>query len=82
MEKYNLVYFALWLLFSAITLSFVLTLVLSELGEMLDSDALSFFLLFFASDVIGFIFASLVIDHISWTNNVRIMLAEKMRLQV
>lgn len=82
MEKYNLVYFALWLLFSAITLSFMLTLVLSELGEMLDSDALSFFLLFFASDVIGFIFASLAIDHISWTNNVRIMLAEKMRLQV
>jgi hypothetical protein len=73
MEKYNKVYVALWLLFSAITLSFMLTFVLSDLGEILDNDALSFFLLFFTSDVIGFIFASLVIDRISWTYNMRVM---------
>jgi hypothetical protein len=74
MEKYNKVYVVLWLLFSAIILSFMLTFVLNELGEMLDNEALSFFLLFFTSDVIGFIFASLAIDHISWTHNMRIML--------
>jgi hypothetical protein len=69
MEKYNKVYVALWLLFSAIILSFMLTLVHGKLGEMLDNDALSFFLLFFTSDIVGFIFASLAIDHISWTYN-------------
>jgi len=69
MEKYNKVYVALWLLFSAIILSFMLTFVHGELGEMLDNDALSFFLLFFTSDVVGFIFASLAIDRVSWTSN-------------
>lgn len=69
MEKYNKVYVALWLLFSAIILSFMLTFVHGELGEMLDNDALSFFLLFFTSDIVGFIFASLAINHISWTYN-------------
>ena len=71
MEKYNKVYIALWLLFSAIILSIMLTFVHGELGEMLDNDNLSFFLLFFISDIVGFIFASLTIDRISWTYNMR-----------
>jgi len=68
MEKYNKVYLILWLLFSAVTLSFMLTFILSVLAEMLDEATvtLSFFLLFFTSEIIGFAIASLVIDRISW----------------
>jgi hypothetical protein len=75
MEKYNKVYLALWLLFSAIILSFMLTFALGELAEILDNVTLSFFLLFLTSDVIGFIFASLIIDRISWAYNVRLIFA-------
>ncbi|HVP93381.1 MAG TPA: hypothetical protein VMS94_06555 [Acidobacteriota bacterium] len=73
MEKYNKVYVALWLLFSAIILSFTLAFVHGELGEILDNDALSFFLLFFISDIVGFIFASLAIDRLPSTYNMRDM---------
>lgn len=66
MEKYNKVYFTLWLLFSAATLSLTLVLVVNELGEVLDNVAISFILLLFASEVIGFILASSVIDRIPW----------------
>jgi hypothetical protein len=68
MEKYNKVYFILWLLFSAVTLSFMFAFVLSALGEILDEATvtLSFFLLFFASEIIGLAIASLVIDRVSW----------------
>ena len=68
MEKYNKVYLLLWLLFSVVTLSFMLVFVLSALAEMLDEATvtLSFFLLFLTSEVIGFAIASLVIDRISW----------------
>jgi hypothetical protein len=38
---------------------------------MLDNDALSFFLLFFISDIVGFIFASLAIDRLPSTYNMR-----------
>lgn len=73
MEKYNKVYFAVWLLFSAITLSLMVTFVLSELGEILDNMALSFFLLFLTSEIVGFIFASLTISHISQAYNMHII---------
>jgi hypothetical protein len=68
MEKYNKVYFALWLLFSAATLSFMMVFVLSTLTEMFDEGivTMSFFLMLFASEVIGFAIASLVIDRVSW----------------
>ena len=71
MEKYNKIYLALWLLFSVITLSFMLTFVLSELGEILDNVALAFFLSFFISEILGFVFASLVIDRVSWAYYLR-----------
>jgi hypothetical protein len=73
MEKYNKVYFAVWLLFSAITLSLMVAFVLSELGEILDNMALSFFLLFLTSEVVGFIFASLTINHMSQAYNMHII---------
>jgi hypothetical protein len=74
MEKYNKVYLALWLLFSAITLAFMIVFALNNLAGMIEVDetveneglALSFLLLFFASEVIGFILATLTIDRISW----------------
>jgi len=66
MEKYNKVYFLLWLLFSAVTLSFMFVFVVNELGEILDNVGLSFILLFLTSEVIGFILASLTIDRIPW----------------
>jgi hypothetical protein len=68
MEKYNKVYLVLWLLFSAVTLSFMLVFVLNALAEMLDEATvtLSFFLLFLTSEIIGFAIASLAIDRISW----------------
>ncbi len=68
MEKYNKIYLILWLLFSAVTLSFMLVFVFSVLAEMLDEATvtLSFFLLFFTSEIIGFAIASLVIDRIPW----------------
>jgi hypothetical protein len=68
MEKYNKVYLVLWLLFSAVTLSFMLVFVLSALSEILDEAnvTLSFFLLFLTSEIIGFAIASLAIDRISW----------------
>jgi inner membrane protein involved in colicin E2 resistance len=75
MEKYNKVYVSLWLLFSAITLAFMLMFVLNSLAGMIEADetveneglALSFLLLLFTSEVIGFILASLTIDRIPWT---------------
>jgi hypothetical protein len=74
MERYNKVYFAIWLLFTAITLAFTIVFVLNNLAGMLDVDetfeseglALSFFLLFLASEVIGFILATSTIDRIPW----------------
>jgi hypothetical protein len=73
MEKYNKVYLALWLLFSVTTLAFMLMFVLNNLGGMIELDenleneglVLSFFLLFFTSEVTGFILASSTIDRIS-----------------
>jgi hypothetical protein len=73
MEKYNKIYFVVWLLFSAIALSFMVIFVLSELGEILDNVALSFFLLFLTSEIVGFIFASLTINHISRSYNMHII---------
>jgi hypothetical protein len=73
MEKYNKVYLALWLLFSAIVLLFMLVFLLGQLAETLDSEilenaglALSFLLLFVASEIVGFVLATLAIDRISW----------------
>jgi len=68
MEKCNKVYLVLWLLFSAVTLPFMLVFVLNTLAEMLDevTVTLSFFLLFLTSEIIGFAIANLVIDRISW----------------
>jgi phosphotransferase system glucose/maltose/N-acetylglucosamine-specific IIC component len=75
MKKYNKVFLSLWLLFSAITLAFMIVFVLNNLAGMIgdveemienEGSALSFFLLFFASEIIGFIVASLVIDHVHW----------------
>jgi hypothetical protein len=74
MEKYNKVYLALWLLFSAITLAVMATVLLNSMAVMLDLDevlvdeglALSFLLLFFISEIIGVILASLTIDRIPW----------------
>jgi len=74
MEKYNKVYLAVWLLFSAITLAFMIMFVLNNLAVMFDVDenveneglGLSFLLLFFTSEVIGFILATLTIDRIPW----------------
>jgi hypothetical protein len=79
MEKYNKVYFSLWLLFSAVTLSFMFVFVVNELGEILDDVALSFFLLFFTSEVIGFMLASLTIDRISWAYYVHAFFASMNR---
>ena len=75
-EKYNKVYLALWLLFSAITLAFMMMLFLNSLAGMIDVEemvedeglALSFLLLFFTSEVIGFTLASLTIDRTTWAN--------------
>jgi len=74
MEKYNKVYFALWLLFSAITLTVMATALLNSMAAMIELDevlvdeglALSFLLLFFISEIIGVILASLTIDRIPW----------------
>lgn len=74
MEKYNQVYLALWLLFSAITFALMVIFVLSSLAVMIDLDevlveeglAVSFLLLFFMSMVIGFVLATLTIDRIPW----------------
>jgi inner membrane protein involved in colicin E2 resistance len=74
MEKYNKMYLALWLLFSAITLAFLSVFVLSSLGGILEVDenlegeglVLSFFLLFFISEIVGFILARSTIDRASW----------------
>jgi hypothetical protein len=75
MEKYNKVYALLWLLFSALTLSFMSILVVNELGEILDNIGLSFFLLFITSEVIGFILASLAIDRIPWAYYIHVFFA-------
>jgi len=74
MERYNKVYLALWLLFSAVTLAVMTTFVLNNLAGMIEVDemleneglALSFLLLFFTSMVIGVILATLAIDRIPW----------------
>ena len=74
MEKYNKVYLALWLLFSAITLAVMATVLLNSMAVMIDLDevlvdeglAVSFLLLFFISEIIGVILASLTIDRIPW----------------
>jgi len=74
MEKYNKVYLALWLLFSAIMLAVMAAVLLNSMAVMIDLDevledeglALSFLLLFFISEVIGVILASLTIDRIPW----------------
>jgi hypothetical protein len=73
-ERYNRVYLLLWLLFSAATLALMVTLVLNSLAPMLDFDealldegvAVSFLLLFFISEVIGAILATVTIDRIPW----------------
>jgi biotin transporter BioY len=72
MEKYNKVILALWLLFSAITLSFMMVFVLNNLAGMIELDdnfedeglVFSFFLLFLISEVIGLILAALTTDRI------------------
>jgi hypothetical protein len=74
MEKYNKVYLALWLLFSAITLAVMATVLLNSMAVMIDLDevlvdeglAVSFFLLFFISEIIGAVLATLTIDRIPW----------------
>jgi len=74
MEKYNKVYFGLWLLFIGVTLAFTMMFVHNSLAGMLDVDeiveneglALSFLLLFLTSEVVGLILATLTIDRIPW----------------
>jgi hypothetical protein len=74
MQKYNKVYLALWLLFFAVTLAFMIMFVHNNLAGMLEVDenleneglALSFLLLSFTSIVIGVILATSTIDRISW----------------
>jgi len=74
MERYNKVYFALWLLFIAVTLAFTIMFVHNNLAGMLEVDelieneglALSFLLLSLSSAVVGFILATLTIDRIPW----------------
>ena len=74
MERYNKVYFALWLLFIAVTLAFTIMFVHNNLAGMLEVDelieneglALSFLLLFLTSAVVGFILATLTIGRIPW----------------
>jgi hypothetical protein len=74
MEKYNKVYFGLWLLFIAITLAFTIISVHNNLAGMLEVDemleneglALSFLLLFLTSVIVGFILATLTIDRVPW----------------
>jgi len=74
MEKYNKVYLALWLLFSAITLAVMATVLLNSMAVLIDLDevlvdeglAVSFFLLFFVSEIIGAVLATLTIDRIPW----------------
>ena len=78
MERYNKTYFAIWLLLTVITLAFTIVFVLNNLAGMLDVDeafeseglALSFFLLFLVSEVIGFILATLTIDRIPWLTHI------------
>jgi hypothetical protein len=73
-EKYNKVYFALWLLFSAITLGVMATVLLNSMAVMIDLDevladeglALSFLLLFFISEIIGAVLATITINRIPW----------------
>jgi len=70
MEKYNKTYFAVWILLSALVLSITFVTVLDDVEGLLDplmaedSVGLSLIILFFASEILGFILASLVIDHL------------------
>jgi hypothetical protein len=70
MEKFNKTYFAVWILLSALVLSVALVTMLDDIAGLLDplmaedSVGLSFIVLFFASEILGFILASLVIDHL------------------
>jgi len=74
MEKYNKVYLALWLLFSAITLAVMATVLLNSMAVMIELDevlvdeglAVSFLLMFFVSEIIGVALATLTIDRIPW----------------
>jgi hypothetical protein len=65
-ERYNKIYLALWVLFSAVALTFMLAFIIYPLTELYDNMALWFFLLLFSSEVIGIIFASLLIDRVSF----------------
>jgi hypothetical protein len=76
MEKYNKVYLFLWFLFSAVTLSFAAVFVINQLAEILDNIGLSFFLLLFTSEIIGFILASLTIDRIPWAYYMHLLTPE------
>ena len=76
MERYNKVYFALWLLFIAVTFAFTIVFALNNLAGIIEVDesieneglALSFFLLFLTSIIVGFILATLTIDRIPWAH--------------
>jgi len=74
MERYNKVYLAIWLFFSAITFALMMIFVFSnlattiEVDEMIENEglALSFLLLLFMSEIIGFMLARLTVDRIPW----------------
>jgi len=72
MEKYNKVYFALWVLLSALTLALLTVLILNSMAPLFELDedlvgegiALSFLLLLFMSEIIGAGLATFVINRI------------------
>lgn len=72
MEKYNKTYFVAWILLSALVLSVALVTVLDDVAGLLDplmtedSAGLSFITLFFASEILGFVLASLVVSRLPW----------------
>jgi len=79
-EKYNKLYLALWLLFSAAVFTLMAVSLLDSLSQALQVDesveneglGLSFLLLFFASEIVGFVLATLTIHRISWAHYVHV----------
>lgn len=81
MEKYNKTYCAVWILLSALVFSITLVTVLDDVAGVLDplmdedSFGLSFIILFFASEVLGFILASMIVNRLPWNNQLNLATA-------
>ncbi len=72
MDRYNKIYFILWLLFSMLVLSVTSVTRLGGLAGVLDplmtenSVGLSFIIFLLVSELLGFLLASFTISRTSW----------------